>query len=668
MSQNPIDQLESLLSPNEQAILPTLDGYLNQLGENQHTLLLLGVDTTRLAEAFQSYIAEQATLPVRVAAPVDRAELSELTLQKMTPDHLWVITPTPEITQDHAAFYRGLMGMRDSITTGLRVCFLLDHRILREANVLAPDFVSDAQMMQYFGDFAVLFDDVEEHTTKSPNLTAFEEKNAALENALQSDPQRNSALAQLYSDTISAGQKVCAYQAVSNYAQALEELATETGDHLLHAEALYHLAQVLDIWGEWDKALDLYSQALALRDEHGDTRGKVLSLLGTAKTLYRRGEYDQVTQLLDQVEIISDAQQDAWLKAKMAIAKGGIAQAKNELDLAKSIYQQAADVAQKLGDDAILAEAWRCLSSVKHQQDELEDAYRLLKMAVPLFKQEGRLLGLALCYDHQATILQVWGKLEEAYTLHLKEEELQEAMGNQALLANCYGNQAAILNLWNRQEEAYELYQKAEKLDEALDNQTGLANNYHNQALILHESGHLEEAYMLLQKAERIQEDLKLIKSLGHTYNTQGAILSQGGDSKLAFEKFRRAEEIFGELEVPDMLYLAIANQARQLEQQYKAEAAAAKYKHALAVAENREVEGDQLYCLKKLGICYSEIERWEEAVDACGQTVTLGQKLDVDADQQAILVSDLEDAQRALEKSRLPKKSSIIKRLFGKG
>ncbi len=187
--------------------------------------------------------------------------------------------------------------------------------------------------------------------------------------------------------------------------------------------SLSALGAVAIALGNYPLAIDYYSQARELLEQHGREGEESFALLGLARALARLGDYTGASQPVRRALALRVGRDDV---AGEALAR--LAVAENFLDLGQP--ERSLEEARKahfqlsmLSADLQLAEAEETLGKIRFRQRKLKDAKRHFSAALITRKQEADPLATGLCV---AWLLETCIALEDAPGVQQQAADLKE--------------------------------------------------------------------------------------------------------------------------------------------------------------------------------------------------------------------------------------------------
>lgn len=182
-----------------------------------------------------------------------------------------------------------------------------------------------------------------------------------------------------------------AKQAVALYHQALAvaqqlEMSDNVKGNMSTLQT--QLAELLTDIGEYDQARTASEQALALKKEIGDTRGKADVKLHLGYLAFRQGNLLEAEQLLRKSLITFQELKDPAREALAGHRLGMVYEQTKQWDAAEQVYREAGQIRESLGN-LHAASTWHQLALVKEYAGNLEEAEAWYSKAIEAMKSAG---------------------------------------------------------------------------------------------------------------------------------------------------------------------------------------------------------------------------------------------------------------------------------------
>jgi predicted ATPase/class 3 adenylate cyclase len=220
-----------------------------------------------------------------------------------------------------------------------------------------------------------------------------------------------------------------------DYNRALElveeslALYRKLGDQAGVASDLNVLGNIAHYRGDFQRAEALFTESLTLRRQIGNQRDLALTLDNLASVLSERGDADQATSLFEESLAISRSLGDNSGIATVLSNLGEVARGQGLYDQASSLFKEALDHCRALGDEAGIANCLSNLGLIARLQGDDERAGSLYHDALHLCLDVGNKWGVAECLEGLAAVARLRGQPELAAQFFAAASAVRDAIG-----------------------------------------------------------------------------------------------------------------------------------------------------------------------------------------------------------------------------------------------
>lgn len=330
-------------------------------------------------------------------------------------------------------------------------------------------------------------------------------------------------------------------EAIFHLSRAAEVARFEGEGAARLAEILLDLADLHELVGEYEEALELYTEARAATHD-------VRAWRGLASVHRRRGEYEQALAIVDQAVAANELRgQDLaplWLQAGWSLALSG------RLDQAIDVFQAGLEA---LGPrtDAVVGQLLLELARTEALEGRLEDALAHVLRAHAIFEDRSDQRGLASTMRILGDVHVKAGRLDESVAALRRGLELAERVGSVEEVGGCLINIGVVEERREAFQEAIECDRRAIEEFERVGHGSGRARGYANLAYHLMLAGEYDEAEQWCART------LELSRAIGHSVtvadaiDTIAAIEVRRGNFSTGAERAEEAAELYLEIGSP---------------------------------------------------------------------------------------------------------------------
>ncbi|MEM3738842.1 MAG: tetratricopeptide repeat protein [Thermoplasmata archaeon] len=338
-------------------------------------------------------------------------------------------------------------------------------------------------------------------------------------------------------------------ESIRFYKAVLEAMKEEEGYKELKLQVLGEIAEVLELTGRYDEALEILKIRIsALITEKPLEAGK--SYRKRCEIYIQKGDYENAIVEAEQAEqVLSETTKSELELARVWSAKGLIYERKGdyksaieaqekaeqvfkkarvekelgnvihrmgtcylylgEYDKALQLFTDALRIREKISDLRGIAGSYNNIAIVYHEKGENEKALEFHKKSLELVEKIGDVRGISAGYNNIAIAYGESGELEKALEFHKKSLEVKEKIGDVWGIAMSYNNAGSIYYMRGHYEKALELYNKSLELRKKIGDVWGMSINYFNIGMIHYELGEFHKGLEALQKALEIAKEVK---------------------------------------------------------------------------------------------------------------------------------------------------------------
>lgn len=222
----------------------------------------------------------------------------------------------------------------------------------------------------------------------------------------------------------------------ARYQEAKEELedglaiADEIGDDRLRVMVLNALGNILYNLSDFQGAIDVYRQTLSRQGTEalGISRLQVMGDLGLV--FWKMGRYDQALETFVEAELLAQESNDIRNTAVFRTNKANVMLATNRVEEALSLYRQALDISQRIGDFQNRSTVYNNIGAILIRQGNYRQAADLLEEGIDLDRMAGAIGSLTGKLNNLAILRAMFGETAQARKLFAEALEIDRQTGN----------------------------------------------------------------------------------------------------------------------------------------------------------------------------------------------------------------------------------------------
>ncbi|WP_170222890.1 tetratricopeptide repeat protein [Nonomuraea turkmeniaca] len=249
---------------------------------------------------------------------------------------------------------------------------------------------------------------------------------------------------------------------------AMRNTAVAQGDRSGQAGAMYGLASVAAMRGEFGQAEEAYRQARGLYEEIGNESGQADAMHGLGDVAFVRGEFGPAEEAYRQARGLYEGTGDRTGQAHALQGLGDVAFTRGEFAPAAQAYRQARRLFEEIGDRLGQAGAMWRLGDIARMRDEDGPAEEAYRQAHSLYEEIGDRLGQAHALRGLGEVASMRGddgSAEEAFT---QARDLYEEIGNRLGQANAILGLAQLAHARDHKHEAGLAYAAAAEIYQSI--------------------------------------------------------------------------------------------------------------------------------------------------------------------------------------------------------
>ena len=233
-----------------------------------------------------------------------------------------------------------------------------------------------------------------------------------------------------------AAQAAYANAAAIDYFERLAPLV----EHDARVEVLLQLGKVLELVGNWHRAEDVESQALALADDIGDGHLRASCQTAIAEVARKQGRFEEALELLDRAARGFEGAGDPGGVGKVQHLVGTVAAQRGDYDKAVENYEASLRIRERLGDKASMGSLLSNLGIVAEYRGEYEHSRGFHERALALRTEIGDRRGIGNSINNLGMIAFLQKHHAEARDWFQKSILLNREVGDAWMVALCHNN------------------------------------------------------------------------------------------------------------------------------------------------------------------------------------------------------------------------------------
>ncbi|MEM3396055.1 MAG: tetratricopeptide repeat protein [Thermoplasmata archaeon] len=342
----------------------------------------------------------------------------------------------------------------------------------------------------------------------------------------------------------SAAKRFANDEAIEFLQGAIEVLGDAPEEASQKVELLWDLAEVLEIAGRYDDALEtLKIRITHLTPEQPVEIGK--SYRSRCEIYIQKGDYDNALEEVEKAEQVLSGVVGGELELARAWSEKGVVYTrKGEYKKAIELEEKANAVFERLNAEWEQGNAVHRIGTCYWYLGEFDKALEMYRRALEFREKTGDLRGMAGAYNNIGNVLGDKGDYEKALEFLRKSLELYRKIGDLSGIARTYNNIGVTCQDKGDYEKALEFLTKSLELKEKLGDLSGISTSCNNIGLLYHHKGNYEKALEFYRRSIELFEKIGEVWGTSSTYFNIGAIYVVKGDYEKALDLFTKSLEL----------------------------------------------------------------------------------------------------------------------------
>ena len=303
------------------------------------------------------------------------------------------------------------------------------------------------------------------------------------------------------------------------YANEALNLSHIIKDNKSLSESYNRIASVYFYKNQYEKALEFYQKALAIRKETDDKTG-IADIYNNIANIYSNQENYQTTlDYYNQALKISEELNDSTNIASYHRSIGATYLVMENYKKSLEHYLIALDVVKKLNKPGVVAKLYNTIGNIYSDITSYDAALKYYIDALEIYKKINDEAGLSAMYNNIGICYLSYYEVDKALLYFEKSLELDIKLNLQDGLSMVYNNIGTVYDQKGDKEKAIEYYNKSLEININLDNEEGISTAQNNLGLSYLDIGEYKKGYEYLTKSLEINKKLKDNYNIANNYN-----------------------------------------------------------------------------------------------------------------------------------------------------
>lgn len=289
------------------------------------------------------------------------------------------------------------------------------------------------------------------------------------------------------------------------------------------AFALNNLGSIYKLKGDYDRAINFYTQSLNIKKKNGNKSGMAASLNNIGIIYNYRGDYAKAIKY----------------------------------------YTESLKIREEIGNKSGIAASLNNIGSFYQVQEDYDKAIEFHTKSLEIKTDIGDRAGIATTLNNIGLIYREQGKFDKALKNYNENLKIYEDIGDKRRVASSLSNIGIIHHDLGNYENALSYYQKSIKIKKEVDAKSGIAMTYHDMGAVYKDVGNYKKAIEYGNLSLNIAQDIGNATNIRDASQLLWEVNKKLGRSKISLEMY----ELF--VTTRDSL-ISQENQKAILQQEYK--------------------------------------------------------------------------------------------------
>lgn len=307
--------------------------------------------------------------------------------------------------------------------------------------------------------------------------------------------------------------------------------AVQSNNEYMKSWSLKVRGIAMDIKGDYDEAMNLYNQGLAIAEKAGLLQEQANFYTNIALIYRNQGDYEKALDAnrksLDLRKKVNDVMGTAATYNNIAV----IYIKQGNIPAGLEYFQKNLKLNLQRHDTARIARSVQNIGLVYLDQGDLKRALNYLNQSLSYYKTLDYKRMISYTYSNIGVIYKEMQKYNQALDYYQKALDLAETIDEKSIIASIYRNMGNIFNLKEDNNTALDYFKKSLKLQKELGNKRGIISSYNDIGSISNQMGNPQlaikwcrMAYREAKESDYLEETRNSSKCLMRAYKALGNI------------------------------------------------------------------------------------------------------------------------------------------------
>lgn len=332
------------------------------------------------------------------------------------------------------------------------------------------------------------------------------------------------------------------------YATLHYNFAKKKGHKKQMASALNFMGISFAIKGNYDKAIDYYTDCIEIKKEIKDKKGIAISLNNIGVIYREKGDYakaiDYYKRGLEISKEIGD-KNNIW---QFLNNIGVIHASRGDFEKAMDYYIKSLKIQEELGNMKEIGNTLNNIGMIYKEQGNYSKSIEYYTKSLKVYEKEGLKYGMSAPLNSIGIIYKTQGNYKKALEYYNRGLEINQEIGDKQGISSSLINIGSIYKAQNKNSIALSYYNRALDLKEEIGDKRGVAIAFHSIGNIFKAQKDYSKALDYLTSSLKIRENIGNKQGIASSLNSIGQIYKHKNDYSQAVNHSTQALELAQDL------------------------------------------------------------------------------------------------------------------------
>jgi len=278
----------------------------------------------------------------------------------------------------------------------------------------------------------------------------------------------------------------------------------------LRADIYLNLAVVNELLGKWDKAEELYQNALGLADKIDDSKSFIDCKCYLGWLILNKGRYDEALAIFSEVGAIAKANGDKKTDAIVLGSMGNIYSDNGDHDKAMQCFEEKKQLCLELGDKSGYCGAVGSMGNVYCDKGDYDKGLQCYQEQKQINLEIGDKRAYSGVVGNMGIFFKEKGDYNQAMSCYQEYKQISKELGDVRGYSIAVGHIGTVYSDKGEYDQAMQCYEEKKNICLELGDKRGYSIAIYNMANVIKEKGDFSKAMQFYDEAISIGRELQV--------------------------------------------------------------------------------------------------------------------------------------------------------------